>query len=822
MPTERIRIEVSQNGARAVRRDIEGLGAGAQTASRALGGLGTALKAAVAGAVVRETIRIADSYTNLSNRIRVVTRDEREMGAVRSELFRVANQTRGSVEDLTTVYGRLALSTKSLGLSQREVIELTESLQQATALGGASTQEAAAALVQLSQGLGAGALRGQELNSVLEQAPIIAQTIADHLKVNVGDLKAMGEQGKITGRDVVDAFKAARTELADRFGNSVPTVSSAITVLGNTVTNLVGELDGATGATGGLSKGIIGISEDINEAMPQIKILIRELTSLGDLRPTSGGLIETLFGDDSVRKLDVLTIAMGGLKNLGVAFLEAPTKGLEAFNEARDKTQALIQEVVGSHGLRLGSRFPEGEGPPLPPGHKLIDPLAQRSTPKPSALSTAGSATKGPTAASILADLQRENELLQMGNERRQIESALDQVRSQLKGKLSQQQEEAIRTQLEANRVQEFTNDAVEKGNQLQIELSEKAKGIQRVFDDRMTGLREERMLMSLSTSEREIQIELLDAQREAENRLTAAQLRALEVELRRNQTIAAMSAERDEMPKDFLGASDFMGDQFLADVRSFGQEMAIIFGPGGTLQSGLQGVAGSLADAAGHAIAFGEPWRETEEVIKNIGRSIVAEIISSLIKIPIQMAINETIASGLRAKATAETVAQATATSAAWAPAAAGASLATAGGNSIGATAAIVGISALALGTLAGAALFEEGGYTGDGSRSGVAGLVHGKEFVLHADATSRYRGEAEAMNAGTYRPGGGGAVSVTIVDQTDGATRFETRQLSESEVEIIVRRVAPSAVADDLRSPQSRVGRAMSQTTTSKRVRT
>jgi hypothetical protein len=76
--------------------------------------------------------------------------------------------------------------------------------------------------------------------------------------------------------------------------------------------------------------------------------------------------------------------------------------------------------------------------------------------------------------------------------------------------------------------------------------------------------------------------------------------------------------------------------------------------------------------------------------------------------------------------------------------------------------------------------------------------------------------------MNAGTWRPsGGGGQVNVTIVDQTDGGTTFETRQLSESEIEVIVRRVAPDAVAQDLQSSQSRVGRAMSRNYGAKRAR-
>src|ERR1043165_681355 len=98
------------------------------------------------------------------------------------------------------------------------------------------------------------------------------------------------------------------------------------------------------------------------------------------------------------------------------------------------------------------------------------------------------------------------------------------------------------------------------------------------------------------------------------------------------------------------------MGEEFLKNVHTVGQELALIFGPGGTLQQGIHGVVGSLSDAIGYSIAFGRSWNDTAEAIENIGRSIVAEIISSLIRIPIQLTINEAIASGLRAKAAAET----------------------------------------------------------------------------------------------------------------------------------------------------------------------
>lgn len=834
--TERIRIQVTQDGAKAVRRDIEGLGAGAEKASGAMSMLGTAIKAAVAGAAVRETIRLADSYTDLTNKIRFATRSEQEMVSVRSELFKVDNQNRSSVETTADVYSKLRMSTQSLGLSQREVIELTDTLQKATVLSGASAENAANSLRQLGQGMAAGALRGDELNSVMENTPYIAKVIAESMGKTVGEVRALGAEGKITGEIIANTFKGARQSIVENFGKRVPTVTESLSVAGNVVMRLVGEMNDATGASAGLAKMIIEISNSVNDMIPQIVELGSELANLSEFKGAFNDIFSADSMPDTITTLQFVTLmistmedrligAMRAFHKLGQMMHGQKTDGSlfddlgDVLTGQGDVTGRVLNRIDAQRNQRRGSTTLNAEAGD--PGNTLD--LKGRNTTKPAA-------EKGPTAATVLADLQRENELLRMGNEERRIETELDRIRDQLKGKLSKQAEANIRYQLEENRVIEVANEALEEQLKLEVQQIEKEQDIQKRFSDRMTGLREERMLMSLSAREREIQIQLLEAQHDAEGSLTRVQLKSLEVELRRNQVLVerakALEDARDEMPRDFGGAMTFLGDEYLKNVRTIGQELAVIFGPGGALQQGLHGVVGSLSDVIGQSIAFGDSWNDTQEAIKNVGRSIVAEIISSLIRIPIQLAINEAIASGLRAKATAETVAQAGVVTTAMAPAAAATSLATGGTNSAGATAAIVGVAALAAGALIGAAAFEDGGYTGNGGRSQIAGLVHGQEYVLNADATRRYRAEAEAMNSGTYSPGGGGGdVQVTIVNQAPGV-EFETRKVDDRHIEVIARRVvqemAPDVIARDMKDPQSRTGRALSQTGSYKRVRT
>lgn len=322
---ERIHIQVTQSGAKAVRRDIADLGSGAESATKGMAGLAGAIKGLVAAAAVREAVKLADAYTELTNRIRVVTRSEQEMSSVRSELFRVANQTRGSVESVSEVYSRLALTTKSLGMSQREVIQLTESLQQATILSGASSQEAAGALRQLAQGLGTGALRGEELNSVLENTPVVAQVIADHLKVNIGQLRQMGAEGKITGKNIVDAFKEARGELADRFGKTVPTVGQATTVLMNSLTKLVGEVNETTGATTGLVGVLIDLSKWLDENSQSIADLVKELTNISELKGALNDLLPSM-DSDGITTLQFMTLMVSTLEDRLIGVVRAASK----------------------------------------------------------------------------------------------------------------------------------------------------------------------------------------------------------------------------------------------------------------------------------------------------------------------------------------------------------------------------------------------------------------------------------------------------------------------------------------------------------------
>lgn len=264
MATERIDIVITERGSRVVQRNLQDIGGTARAASggvdflkRALAGLGAALS-------VRELVRLLDTYTNLQNRLRATGLEGQRLGAVYQQLLGVSNSTRSSLEGTVEMYSRMALAAKELGVSQQEVIDFTKSLNQAVSLSGASATEAQAAMIQLSQGLASGRLSGDELRSVLEQLPVVADVIAKELKVTRGELKKMGEDGKITADVVMRAFRNAKTELADKFGKSVPTISQSFQVLKNNVIDFIGRMDTASGISGVLSRGLLFLANNLD------------------------------------------------------------------------------------------------------------------------------------------------------------------------------------------------------------------------------------------------------------------------------------------------------------------------------------------------------------------------------------------------------------------------------------------------------------------------------------------------------------------------------------------------------------------------------
>lgn len=267
---ERLILIIDEKGARVVERRIGKVGKTAKKSSRDLKFLKLALTAAFALVIIKKVGRLADSFTLLQNRIRLVTNSTEELNAVTNELIEVANRTRTPIASNANLFNRLAQAGKELGLTFQDVLEITESVNKAVIISGSTTQEATGAVRQLTQGISANLLQNQELNSILEQTSRIADVLAKRLGVTRGALKQLSEQGKITAKVIIEGFRDAKEELDEEFGRTLPTIGQSFTVLENIITEFTGTLDKTLKASAqfaGILLKIAGAIKDINDAI---------------------------------------------------------------------------------------------------------------------------------------------------------------------------------------------------------------------------------------------------------------------------------------------------------------------------------------------------------------------------------------------------------------------------------------------------------------------------------------------------------------------------------------------------------------------------
>lgn len=264
MVTENVNIRFRESGIRVIKRKIDEIGQAADRGARGVFLLQRAIFVLGGFGAIRGLQRQLDMLTNMENRLKLTTTSMENLNTVQSKLFDVARRSRSDLTAVSEIYSRTALSVKDLGISQRETIRFTESLTKASILSGASTQEANAALIQLSQGLASNRLSGDELRSVLEQLPFVADVIAKELGITRGELRKFGEEGKISAEAVLRAFRNAEEEIDRLFADTIPTIGQAFQVATTNFLEFLDRFDDATGSSEKVAKAIILVSENLD------------------------------------------------------------------------------------------------------------------------------------------------------------------------------------------------------------------------------------------------------------------------------------------------------------------------------------------------------------------------------------------------------------------------------------------------------------------------------------------------------------------------------------------------------------------------------
>ncbi|WP_290889367.1 tape measure protein [Arenimonas sp.] len=314
--------------------------AGVESISNQLGQLRTAALAAFGVQGLRSLADTVDGYASLSARLKLVTSGTQEYTTAQRELSAIANRNQVGLGETVQLYTRLAPAVKQLGGSQQQVLQVTEAVALSLRISGATAAESSSAILQFSQAMGAGALRGEEFNAIAEASPRLMQALADGLGKTRGELRGLAEQGKLTAGVVGNALIRQLANLQAEVGQLPVTIGGSLT----RVRNAFQEFLGQSAATGTLAR---GIAEGFNLIAANIDKAAVALLAIGAawVGAKVGLWVASLTG---------VAVAIAGPAGVVVAVV-ALTAALLTLGRVREKLADLREDELGARRNALGA-----------------------------------------------------------------------------------------------------------------------------------------------------------------------------------------------------------------------------------------------------------------------------------------------------------------------------------------------------------------------------------------------------------------------------------------------------------------------------------
>ncbi|MNC28212.1 hypothetical protein D3C75_764110 [compost metagenome] len=226
-----------------------------------LSGVAKGLMAALS---VQQVAQYADAWVTVNNKLANAVRPNEQLADVTQRIFDISQKTMSSLDATAAMYGRLERATRSAGTSTEDLSRIVTTINQGLAVSGATAQEASSTMIQLSQALASGVLRGEEFNSISENGSRLAVALADSLGVTVGQLRSMAAEGKLTTDVVVKGLLSQGDQIAKEFANTAMTLGQAFEIASNNVTKFVGESSTIKSAYAGFNSTIVTLSDNMN------------------------------------------------------------------------------------------------------------------------------------------------------------------------------------------------------------------------------------------------------------------------------------------------------------------------------------------------------------------------------------------------------------------------------------------------------------------------------------------------------------------------------------------------------------------------------
>lgn len=792
-------------------------------------GLAAPLAAAFSAAKIAAA---AEQYTNLTNRLRLVTDGAEQLAYAQQSVYDIAQNSRQSLETTAQVYQRIAQNGRQLGLSFADVASVTEIVAKTVALSGASAQAADAAMVQFGQALASGTLRGDELNSILEQTPALAQAIARGLGVTIGQLRTLGSEGKLTSEAIVKALQDQKDQVEQLSSSLNMTVSQAMTAFNNALVATVGRLDEAAGASSRLANGIAalaramdgfnsgefldffradkqtvaGLNNELSVTLAGIRDLQNARSKLSRTDASDTVLFKFQFYDRKeldaeiaelegkagtirtiVSRMQTSAANTGAQKPQG----ESPATAVNAEYEkllANLKKQAALQGD-NTEAAKVRYAIETGEiGKLLPEQEKLLLKYAEEKDAKVAAekatKSAAAAAKKAqtdagkgvPEALNTFARLYAQYDpaaeaARALTKEQTQLQLALD------RGKISQEEHGKALAQSSINYA------AAIKGASGLTAAEQYRAQVHKRLENEQEGYRVEAASVGMGDLQADRYRQRVQLERQMNDEIIALQdnLRLAENASQRaaiQEQIKILEetnpARLEALQKGWAQMDQAMLNPingWTAAVQNFGNQARDI---AGQTQSIFSSAFNTISTDITSAIMDGTLSFST---LGDIGKAVLQQIVAGFIKMGVQMAMNAALSATIGASTATANIALAGTTASAWAPAAAMVSLATLGTNAAPANAALISTTGVASG-LAVVPGFATGGYIsgpGSGTSDSIPARLSNGEFVVNAQATKRNRSLLEAINSNERVSVRGDGGSLTV---QSGGTSDSGRQ--------------------------------------------
>lgn len=324
---------------------------------------------------VHKIIEYADSYTQLQNKLKLVTDSTEALAYATDDVYQIASRTNQALGATGDLYFKISQNADKLGLSVSDVSRVTETFAKTLAISGAGTQQAEAAILQFSQALASGVIRGDEFNSVAENAPAAMDAFSRALGVSKGELRKLAAEGMLTTDILISALQEQSSVVDDLASRTQVTIGQAATKLKNSMIVFVGQLDVATGASNSLVSSLEGITAWIDSGQPletaayQFKLwsyafddlssaTVEFLGYLGVLKKDGGDTAS--FLSDAFTKLPVNIATSFKIAQVEVkSFFDYVKEGLiisaERWNELDRQRKDAIADILAEREARLGA-----------------------------------------------------------------------------------------------------------------------------------------------------------------------------------------------------------------------------------------------------------------------------------------------------------------------------------------------------------------------------------------------------------------------------------------------------------------------------------